>query len=75
MYGLPSFFDGYCGTFGSVFLELRGCLKHNFLKKGNDSSEKKMWPHFSHSIEDDKCQQTVHSGTDDNLTNIVYATI
>ena len=56
-------------------MELRGCLKHNFLKKGNDSSEKEIWPHFSHSIEDDKRQQTVHSGIDDTLTNIVYATI
>ena len=54
----------------SFLQDLRGCWKHNFLKKkkGNPSSEEKNWAVFSRIFEFDKPQGTVFKGTKFSLT-------
>ena len=41
---------------------LRGCLKHNFLKKATFPVRKRFWPIFSSSIERDKSQGRICNG-------------
>ena len=46
-----------------------------FEKKAMILAKQKLLPNFSHRIEEDKRQGTIHSGLQYNMTTIVYATI
>ena len=56
-----------------LFKDLRGCWKHNFLKKKAKVPVKKIfWPIFSRTIEHDKRQKTTYKGLKSSLTHTVH---
>ena len=66
-------FDIYCASYEFVSMEAKRLLKTQISekKKANFPVENILWPIFSRSIEDDKCQGTTYKGPQNLFTIFV----